>query len=73
MVAALMENHYGDMALGIVRCRINGKRLTLLAYHTVGWSGNEDIIAALMDGRAGAVFRNWLLARADRDCVLLSG
>jgi hypothetical protein len=61
-----MENHYGDSAMGFVRHTIDGQRLTLFACHTVGWSGNEAIMHALMDDKAGALCWRRLLVRVDR-------
>jgi hypothetical protein len=54
------------MAVEIVPCLINGEHLTVLAYHTAGWSGNEAILDALLGGKAGAAIRGVLLVRMDR-------
>jgi hypothetical protein len=45
--AALLENKYGYDAVGFERVEVRGEKMVLLAYHTLGWSGNESIICAL--------------------------
>lgn len=43
---ALHENRYPD-ATGIEEVEVRGERKKVWGYHTLGWSGNEDIIRVL--------------------------
>jgi hypothetical protein len=45
--AALLENKYGYDTVMFERVEVRGEKIVLLAYHTLGWSGNESIIGAL--------------------------
>lgn len=58
--AALRENYYRDFC-GPERVEVRGEVIDVWAYHTGGWSGNEDIIAVL---RKSWLF-DWLLERYD--------
>ncbi len=57
---ALRENYYPDCS-GPERAEVRGEVIDVWAYHTGGWSGNEDIIAILKESW---VF-DWLLERYD--------
>jgi len=58
---ALRENYYTGYCEP-ERVEVRGEVTDVWAYHTGGWSGNEDIIAAL---RESWLF-SWLLERYDR-------
>lgn len=58
---ALRENYYPDCC-GIEEVEVRGDNLKVWGYHTMGWSGNENIIGAI---EGSWVFR-WLLERYDR-------
>ena len=53
--AALKENCYGDYAVGLTKKEVRGEEIEVWEYHTLGWSGNEDIISTLSQ------FPHWLL------------
>ena len=57
---ALKENYYTEYSRP-ERVEVRGDVIDVWAYHTGGWSGNEDIIEALKDSW---IF-NWLLERYD--------
>ena len=44
--AALEENYYAD-CYGLTKVDVRGELMNVWAYHTGGWSGNEDIIRIL--------------------------
>lgn len=45
---ALKENYYRyDNCFGIAEVEIRGEKMRVWQYHTMGWSGNEDIINTL--------------------------
>lgn len=57
----LQENYYGDEAVGIEEVEIRGEKKKVWGYHTLGWSGNEDIIRVLQT----SVLFGMLLERYD--------
>jgi hypothetical protein len=57
---ALKENLYND-AYGPDRVEVRGEEMVVWAYHTLGWSGNEDIIRVLQESW---IF-DWALERYD--------
>lgn len=59
--AALRENRYPDYC-GPDRVEVRGEVIDVWAYHTGGWSGNENIIAVLKE----SWLFGWLLERYDR-------
>lgn len=58
---ALRENYYTDYC-GPERVEVRGEVIDVWAYHTGGWSGNENIIAVLKE----SWLFGWLLERYDR-------
>jgi len=44
--SALKENFYPD-CFGLTRVEVRGEVIDVWEYHTLGWSGNEDIIRVL--------------------------
>lgn len=60
--AALRENWHPDWC-GPERVEVRGEVIDVLGYHTGGWSGNEEIIAALQEQE---FLWWWLLQRYDR-------
>jgi len=59
--AALRENYYHPDYCGHERVEVRGEVVDVWAYHTGGWSGNEDIIAVLQE----SWLFDWLLERYD--------
>ena len=60
--AALRCNRYSDYC-GPERVEVRGEVIDVWAYHTGGWSGNEEIIHTLQE-RAPLLW-SWLLERYD--------
>lgn len=58
--AAIKENHYPNF-FGPERREVRGEEIDVWAYHTGGWSGNEEIIAVLKE----SWLFDWLLERYD--------
>lgn len=58
--AALRENRYPEFC-GPEKVEVRGKVIDVWAYHTAGWSGNEEIISVLKDSG----YFNWFLERYD--------
>lgn len=59
--AALHENHYPDYC-GPDRVKVRGHVIDVWAYHTGGWSGNEQIIGVL---QSESFMWGYLLERYD--------
>lgn len=57
---ALSENYYSGCC-GPEKKEVRGKIIDVWAYHTEGWSGNEEIISMLKDSE----YFDWFLERYD--------
>lgn len=51
--SALQCNHWGEDYYGPRRVDVRGTTTPVFAYHTGGWSGNEDIIYTLRTANHG--------------------
>ncbi len=58
--AALQDNYYTEYTRP-ERVEVRGETIDVLAYHTCGWSGNEEVIGVL---KRSWLF-DWLLERYD--------
>jgi hypothetical protein len=58
--ATLLENRYGHDAVRFERVEVRGEKRVLLAYHTLGWVGNDIIIGALESPPNATFFYKYL-------------